>query len=144
MSEESALLGSQLWCSDVGKPVEVQSIAWRQSKGVDIVDYAVVNQEAHADRLGFAPGKLAHELPDYVGSRGIRASCQDLNADGEPGPESRVSYLVLQLRLSDPEAAGAAEGLIVKTAAGEDQEPVSVLLCPAGQDPCEAESADGR
>ncbi len=59
--------------------MNVESIAWRQSKGVDIVDYAVVTQRAKVDRVGFVSGELAHELPEFVGARDIQATCRDLS-----------------------------------------------------------------
>lgn len=138
MTEASALLGSQLWCSEVGDPVTIESVVWEESEGVEIVDFSVVTQTASADRVGFVSGELAQELPRSVGARDVEAQCENLDTQGAPTDDFRVSYIVVQLRLSDPQVAGSAQGLIVASAAGFDREPVSVVLCPAVQESCEA------
>lgn len=138
-SDEGLLFGSQLWCSVTGEPVEVSRLSWEHANGLEVSDFRVVTQPASEDRIGLVTGTLSETLDAETTDGPVRSTCDDF-VDVEHADPEEITYMVLELRLSDPEKAGAATGLTVHYEGGTAVEPVSVVICPKGVDPCTAES----
>lgn len=135
---EGLLVGSQLWCSVTGEPVEVFSVGWDDVVGIEVVDFSVVTQPAAEVRVGVIHASADDVTVDRA-QRTVRSPCADF-AGGEDASPDQVSYLVMEVQLTDPTAAGAAHGLVVRSEGGEAVEPMSLVICPEHTAECTSES----
>ncbi|MCO1337808.1 hypothetical protein BJH93_02720 [Kocuria polaris] len=132
-------MGSTLWCAEAG-PTEVLGLDWQKNQGVTVVDYAIINQPVDEARMGSMPGTLEDEYGAQREDRTVLGRCPD-GAEDELGPGETVSFVVLQVRLSDPGEIGIATGLRLRADSGVAVEPMTLMLCPISMDACDIDSA---
>lgn len=129
------VLGSQPWCSRSGDPVTVEGLEWEALEGLRVVDFAVVSQDAAAERMGMLYGSLPDLVPGSYQERTVSSACSDISDDGIG---ATASYVVLELELTDPSSAGAAQGLsLVGGDLASGVEPLTVIVCPAEAPSCD-------
>jgi hypothetical protein len=135
----NVVFGTQLWCSRSGDPVTVDGLRWQAIEGLRVVDFAVVSQDATAERMGMLHGSLPELVPGGHDGRTVSSACSDISDDGIG---ATASYVVLELELTDPSNAGAAQGLSLtggELASGV--EPLTVIVCPAEAASCDEADA---
>lgn len=137
-SEGNIVLGSQPWCSRSGDPVTVDGVEWEALDGLRVVDFAVVSQDATAERTGMLYGSLPQVVPDSRDARTISSACSDVTGDGLG---STASYVVLEVELTDPSTVGAARGLRLSGDLTSGVEPLTVIVCPADAPSCDKNDA---
>ncbi|WP_305709650.1 hypothetical protein [Nocardioides sp.] len=134
---EDLLLGTQLWCAE-GEPHEVTEVSWNEADGVEVVDFVTLSQPAQVGRIGLLAGDIDTTQEISERSRVISTPC---DSPPEAGSDP-VTYLVLQLRLADPDEVGVASGLQVRTGDSSSVEPLTVVLCPEAYDTCDESAVE--
>ena len=124
---ETVLVGTQLWCSASGSAVTIDDVRWQRSKGVQVQDFAVVNQAPGLPRIGRSAKTIAEVAPEAVGSRELRADCQEFGEETEQPRE--ISYLLIELALTDTTEPGEVAELVVSASGQEWVEPVQLTVC---------------
>lgn len=137
--EETLLVGTAPWCVSKGS-VRLVGLAWEDGGGVDIADFAVVNQPASADRIGSDRGELS-----AVGLSGAdRVVTTPCTAVPQDGPVM-ISYLVLALRTTDPTHITYGKRLVARWEdddgrTGQAVDDLSIVFCPRGSPTCDDDS----
>ena len=121
-------LGTALWCVDGDDPAEVSGVEFEEAQGVEIVDFVVVTQPIGVERLGSADGPLDTDLPGRADGQ-IHGRCADFDETGNAPDDTEVSYVVLELALTEGQTVGTATRLRVESDAGSAVEMMSVVLC---------------
>lgn len=103
-----------------------------------MVDFAVVSQDATAERMGMLYGSLPDLVPGSYQERTVSSACSDIRDDGIG---ATASYVVLELELTDPSSAGAAQGLSLTGDLASGVEPLTVIVCPAEAASCDEADA---
>lgn len=125
---DSVQIGTALWCVDGDEPAEVSGVEFEELQGIEIVDFAVVTQPIIEDRLGSAEGPLGTDLPGRA-DRQIHGQCADFDEDGNAPDDTEISYVVLELRLTEGQSVGTAKGLRVQSDAGSAVDLMKLVLC---------------